>query len=381
MSYFCGMIEFAKHIETLLLENDCVIVPGLGGFVAHYTPATYVEEECLFLPPTRLVGFNPQLKMNDGLLVQLYMTVYGTTFSDATKRVEKAVESLLTMLHEEGKADLPNVGELRYSIHGTCDFTPYDHKITTPRLYGWHSFEMPLLAALDKPATPKLTVTPRSVQTTQEKPRYVLRPYLTAVGKVAAMVAVVLLSFFFSAPIENTEVVEANYAQLLPEELFSRIEKESLVMTPIALPQPQTHATKASQTASVRKQSAKKEVKPVAVREVKVKAQSESAAPAVRSTETPSQPKVEVRKEVAAKPVATITKRYHLIVASVGTEKDAEQMAAQLKAQGHSDAKAIVGDGKKRVSIASFATHAEATQRMNELRQQNAYAGAWVLKK
>ena len=29
------MIELAKHIEVLLLENDCVIVPGLGGFIAH----------------------------------------------------------------------------------------------------------------------------------------------------------------------------------------------------------------------------------------------------------------------------------------------------------------------------------------------------------
>ena len=55
------MIELSQHIETLLLENDCVIVPRLGGFVAHYQPATYVEEEQLFLPPVRIVGFNPQL--------------------------------------------------------------------------------------------------------------------------------------------------------------------------------------------------------------------------------------------------------------------------------------------------------------------------------
>ena len=30
------MIELARHIEILLLENDCVIVPELGGFIAHY---------------------------------------------------------------------------------------------------------------------------------------------------------------------------------------------------------------------------------------------------------------------------------------------------------------------------------------------------------
>ena len=107
------MIELAQHIETLLLENDCVIVPGLGGFVAHYAPATRVKEENIFLPPTRIIGFNPQLKMNDGLLVQSYMSVYGTNFSDATKMVERKVNELISVLHEEGKVDLPNVGEVR----------------------------------------------------------------------------------------------------------------------------------------------------------------------------------------------------------------------------------------------------------------------------
>ena len=46
------MIELTKHIEILLLENDCVIVPGLGGFIAHHQPAHYEEDEGLFLPPT-----------------------------------------------------------------------------------------------------------------------------------------------------------------------------------------------------------------------------------------------------------------------------------------------------------------------------------------
>ena len=64
------MIELAKHIEYLLLENDCVVIPSLGGFIAHYQPAHYEESEGIFLPPIRSIGFNPQLTMNDGLLVQ-----------------------------------------------------------------------------------------------------------------------------------------------------------------------------------------------------------------------------------------------------------------------------------------------------------------------
>ena len=93
------MIELSRHIETLLLENDCVIVPDFGGFVAHYNPATYIEEENIFLPPTRTIGFNSQLKMNDGLLVQSYMAVYDTNFPDATRMVNKEVQNLVACLH------------------------------------------------------------------------------------------------------------------------------------------------------------------------------------------------------------------------------------------------------------------------------------------
>ena len=76
------MIELAKHIEVLLLENDCVIVPGLGGFIAHYRSCVYNEDTGEFCPPARTIGFNPQLVMNDGLLVQSYMQ--GTLFFIAT---------------------------------------------------------------------------------------------------------------------------------------------------------------------------------------------------------------------------------------------------------------------------------------------------------
>ena len=71
------MIELAKHIEVLLLENDCVIVPGLGGFIAHYRSSIYNKEMREFYPPVRTIGFNPKLVMNDGLLVQSYMSKTG----------------------------------------------------------------------------------------------------------------------------------------------------------------------------------------------------------------------------------------------------------------------------------------------------------------
>lgn len=377
------MIELAQHIEALLLENDCVIVPGLGGFVAHYASATRVKEENIFLPPTRIIGFNPQLKMNDGLLVQSYMSVYGTNFSDATKMVERKVDELIATLHEDGKVDLPNVGEVRYTIHNTFDFAPYDNKITTPYLYGLDAFEMQELSALEKPSTENVAAYSVPAAIKKEKRTFSIkfnRAYLT---NAAAVVAAIVLSFFFSTPIENTEVVEENYAKLLPDELFEKIEKQSLAITPIIVKQ----NTPTRKSANKQKGTQKKVVAPVAVREVKVgktpavstEAQAKNeTSKAVVTSETPKQNV----QPVAAKQSVAIPKRpYHIIIASVGTEQDAEAMAAQLVAKGFSTAKAIVGDGKMRVSIESCGTEVEAYQALARIRQNEMYKNAWVLKK
>lgn len=378
------MIELAQHIEALLLENDCVIVPGLGGFVAHYAPATRVEEENIFLPPTRIIGFNPQLKMNDGLLVQSYMSVYGTNFSDATKIVEREVDELIAALHEEGKVDLPNVGEVRYTIYDTFNFAPYDNKITTPYLYGLDAFEMQELSALEKPKTEKDTFSLVPATTPKEKRTFAVRFNRAYLTNAAAVAAVIILSFFFSTPIENTEVIEENYATLLPDELFEKIEKQSLAITPIVLKQ----NTPARKTANKQTGTQKKVVAPVAVREVKVakeptvstetKAKEQASHSVATTTDAPKQNV----QPAAAKPVVAAPKRpYHIIIASVGTEKDAEAMAAQLVAKGFSGAKAIVGDGKMRVSIESCGTEVEAYQALARIRENETYKNAWVLKK
>lgn len=384
------MIELAQHIEVLLLENDCVIVPGLGGFVAHYTPAMRVAEENVFLPPTRIIGFNPQLKMNDGLLVQSYMAVYDTDFSDATRIVEKEVAYIFTALHEEGKVDLPNIGELRYSIHGTYDFAPYDHKITTPYLYGLDSFEMQELAELKKPYMEKTIRYSVPVVPEDKKRRVEIKFNRSYLSNAVAMIAVVALFFFLSTPIENTEVVEGNYAQLLPNELFEMIEKESLAINPIVVSR-KADTPKASAQKNTG-QKAKKKVVPVTVREVKVGQANAQNAPVVsqpkqQAAEVSSSTSVTTKSEIQKTTAGTVApslvsaQKYHVIIASVGTEKDAEAMAKQLIEKGYPHAKAIVGDGKMRVSIESCGTETEAYQALNRVRQNETYKNAWVLKK
>lgn len=149
------MLNFAlvngleRHIESLLLHNDCVIVPDLGGFVAHHVDARYSAEECLFLPPSRTLGFNPQLTMNDSLLVQSYADTYDLSYPEALGRVEHDVESLRHTLDEEGRCDLDGLGTLYKNQEGKLAFAPCESGILTPSLYALDSFEM---KPLEQPA-------------------------------------------------------------------------------------------------------------------------------------------------------------------------------------------------------------------------------------
>ena len=364
---FADMIELAQHIETLLLENDCVIVPGFGGFVAHYSPATRVKEENIFLPPTRTIGFNPQLKLNDGVLVQSYMSAYDTSFADASRIVEKEVNEFIGLLHEEGKAHLDNIGEIQSNIYGNYEFVPYDYKITTPSLYGLDSFEIHELSALQQ----KEKVL---VPTYQEKEKKTFeisinRAYLR---NAAAMIAAIVLFFAFSTPVENTDVQKNNYAQLLPSELFEQIEKQSVAVTPVYVKNDAAQQAKklSASSASTKTSSAKKHTtdkartsKPIAVREVEVvKQETATPAPAVKSQESANHP-------------------FHIIVAGGISLKDAEVIANQLKSKGFADAKALNTDGKVRVSISSFNNRDEATKQLLELRKNETYKNAWLLAK
>ena len=164
--------------------------------------------------------------------------------------------------------------------------------------------------------------------------------------------------------------MEANYARLLPGDLFGQIEKQSLAITPIVIHQQETGKKAKNTRTALSSTAGKKPVAPVAVKEVKVRQQAATIA---------AQPKA--APTVAAPAVQAVKTPYHIIIASVGSEKDADTIAQQLVAKGYAGAKAIIGDGKMRVSIQSCATEKEAYRALNLIRQNEAYKSAWVLKR
>lgn len=371
------MIELTKHIEILLLDNDCVIVPDLGGFITHYQPAYYEEEENLFIPPLRTIGFNPQLNMNDGQLIQSYMQVHHTDYADAQRIIKEKVDTLKDELYQNGSVEMSGIGSLNYTIYGTYEFHPNNNGILSPTLYGLDTFQMAPLACetiddnIEHPSIPCYA---------EEKKQ--IRLDMRWINNAVAVAVAIILFFVLSVPVENTYIEKGNYASLGTDCLFEAIRSQSMATT---------------LTSSNEKTVEQIHKTTIAPKEVRV----EKVAPAI-SHETKNESKAEVSKKETPKAVETkkevkptmvqptskpakknvqSKKRYHLIVASLPTSTDANNMLQKFQKDGYAEASVIAGNGRFRIALCSFENKETASKKMNELKKANTFSDAWILTK
>ncbi len=196
------MIELDRHIEILLLTNDCVIIPGFGGFMAHYVEARKDERDFAFLPPERTVGFNEKLVLNDSLLAQSYVEVYDISYPDAIARIEDEVRELRQHLAHDAEYEMNGIGLLRLNGDGHYEFEPCSSGILTPSLYGLSYYDMKTVAQLESSlrATSQVETENTSKQTGEEKPAATILPFddEPSASKTAALwrgVAVACIAF------------------------------------------------------------------------------------------------------------------------------------------------------------------------------------------
>lgn len=374
------MNELARHIEVLLFENDCIIIPNLGGFVTHYTPSIRDEEEKTFFPPTRIVGFNEQLKLNDGLLVQSFMTVYNTSFSDASKRIDKEVRKIKQELFENGNVDFPNIGKLSYTLKGSYEFKPYNNRLTTPSLYGLDTFHFLGLADLPKQ-------TELRVKSIEDKKNYNIRINRVAVRSVASIAAVLFLFFISSTPIENTEVIEGNYAQLSFTELLTSFNEKPLTLVNIDTNNEHQGLT-TEETKQFQQPIKTKEIKVSQSGTEKIEAkntiQEQPITKTIVKVEAPKSTAPEknsVRKNaVTSTTTATKTEKptYHIIVASSIPFEDAKKEASKLQELGYKEAKVLQKEGLNRISILSNLNKGEVYKELTKIRSHEKFQNAWV---
>ena len=362
------MIELGRHIEILLLSNDCVIVPDLGGFMAHHIEAHYDKEEQVFLPPQRTLGFNPQLKLNDSLLAQSYIEAYDISYPEALRRIEEEVTELKQSLSNEGYYELNGLGTLKVNEYEKLEFEPCEAGILTPDLYGLSSFEMPTLA--DRKRVNEATVATNPVITEMakanepadeeegldstdveevEEEEHAITIKMSWVRNTVA-IAAALLAFFLMTP---------NVGNNNPS---------GISMSQMNLP----IISKDTGLKNVEKLNSQ-EAKEMQMKHEEPVAQETAAEPKVE------EPKAEEPKVEEVKPQEPQT-FYCIVLASQVSQHNAELFVKKLQDKGISNARVYLSNNIRRVICGQFSTEAEAYRELQKVHRNEELADAWVYK-
>jgi len=129
----------SEHIRLLLHQNDCVVVPGLGGFILNQLPAGYDEKEKRYYPSRALPFFNKQLQSNDGLLAAALVRSEKYDYQSAIKEIQRFVEIVKDSLSDKREYSMPGLGEFQSNHEGQITFFPDKESNTSVESYGLDS--------------------------------------------------------------------------------------------------------------------------------------------------------------------------------------------------------------------------------------------------
>lgn len=363
------MIEINRHIEILLLSNDCVIVPGFGGFMAHHVDARYDGRDNMFLPPLRTVGFNPQLTMNDSLLALSYVETYDISYPEALRRIEDEVVEIRQSLENEGKFEIENIGMLFLNEDGNISFEPCEAGILTPDFYGLGGFDMLPIAQIDngeqQNENPNVAMTVNLAKEEQPVKKEAEAPAAPANNSVfiaeeeeeeekaefisikkswlrnMAAACIALIAFFtISTPlgsptIEKSQIDTGMLTRIMPKEMTPVKSNELLLPTDEPKLMETTPTDKAEKTPAM--------------------AQDSEIA-------TPS------------------TSYYSIVLASRVTKRNAASYVEYLQGKGFKEARVLITDNNVKVIYGNYRSESEAYNTLNRLHTNEAFTDGWITK-
>ena len=369
---FASVIELERHIEILLLSNDCVIVPHLGGFMTHHIEARYDEHDSMFLPPLRTLGFNAQLNINDSLLVQSYIEAYDISYPEALQRIEDEVEELKQHLQNEGSYELNDIGVLTLNDDGNYVFTPCEAGILTPALYGLSSFEMKPLqttAAQVVKAVPPVTEQPvetpqqpaaqifdlgdqtpeEEVENTEDND--VVRIKFSWIRNAVAVAAILLAVFFLAMPTGKTDMMQRTISNINNGLLFGMM-SEDTNMSKIEI---QKKVTRKETSRSENTQKTDSIAKSVA------DAQAKSVA------------------DAQAESVADAPRKYCIVLASCVSIRNANSFIERLQEKGYEQAEVFERNNIRRVIYGHYPSEEAAHDDLRRFHRHSETAEAWLM--
>lgn len=318
------------HLAFLLTKHECIVIPGFGALVVSPHLPAESPEGGIFSPPGRSLGFNPELKHNDGLLANSLMKEKKIGYNESCRLIEQYVEQIRRSMATGEIVEIPWVGDFRISPDKKIIFRPAPILSCNATYYGFEPINLPTLPALHESNRPN-----REQKVEREEKGKVKtiampgkRRHLVATGAVAAAMAL----FIVSTPLND-------------------------------------HRNRSFQSAGIWNITA-----------------STLQSPESRSVplpETGNKPKdlpgtietgeAEMEKSRTYGP-------YYIVISSLPSRKSAEESAMRLREGEFPEAAVISSEERHRIYVRNFEDKTEAERYLNRFREENPrYAKAWLL--
>lgn len=375
---FAVVNELERHIEILLLSNDCVIVPDFGGFMAHHVDARYDGRDNMFLPPLRTVGFNPQLKMNDSLLAQSYVEAYDISYPEAIDRLANEVAEIRQRLENEGKYEINNIGTIYLNEDGNYTFEPCEAGILTPNYYGLGGFDMlPLSTQENEP-----TVTLEKTNSTNIAENIEINQEEKQAEPVVALQNATANSVFGvndddEKPSAEFILIKKSWLRNLAAACIAIIAFFA-ISTPLRTPNVQTSKIDTGMLTRIMP----KELVTQNTHQTELASKAENSEKALKinpetnkdANDEANEKKIDQAELKSAKPY------YGIVLASRVTKRNAANYVETLQAKGFKAAKVVITATNVKVVYGSYETEGQAYKALHDLRNNEVFADGWITK-
>lgn len=418
-------MKIAKHVGDLLYDYECVVIPGLGGFLTQEKPSSINPVTHQFRPPYKQISFNAFLKTNDGLLINYVARQEGLDYKAAKEHVDHFVLQCDRALNEGKKINFHNVGFLYQNDNKQIVFSQDTGINYNSEAFGLGSFVSPAIArstaeemihekvtakvdkTLNKKSTDKKTksVAPQEEsiqQRTSGKPSIASErrsPYRQQVSFLALVIFAMMVGWGFM----NKDTVQHyynNYSSIVP--LFSStpnaylIDNAHRVVNPksksglwiMSLFSDNSEKSKVPVRKTVNKMQPKRttaQKTPVQNNPVKTQAQDN-----VPVTSTSQQPEPEnnikktspvVRQEAPVKqqqPVHIQQQHFYIIAGAFRNRSNADRLIHKLRLKGYNAVQAgVTTTGLFRVAFGDFDNRRQAKDQLLAIRK-NENPSAWI---
>ncbi|MDE7111258.1 MAG: SPOR domain-containing protein [Muribaculaceae bacterium] len=192
-----------RHITTLLRRHDCVIMPGVGAFVANRVPAVFDSVSGRFMPPARTISFNPAITHDDGLIASSLSRRMKISFEQARERLHEESALMQRRLKAEGSVTISHVGTLYRHSDSRIDFRADKSWL----------IELPSVACLRPIEKPTIEIVRPATTETEKKVAIVRVPlHLRRLRAAAAALVIFIVGFALSTPIDLQQAQNASLA-------------------------------------------------------------------------------------------------------------------------------------------------------------------------